>query len=142
MAKRTATKATDWNDDAVIIPESARKASSELAPTRKIKENTRIVGVFQSFKMTTITDTNTKKPKEVPVYTFRDANDSTKKFAVLGGRVGMDSAFEDLADESGGWEGLKGMMVCIERGEDSDRANGAAGSIGNYNLYSWLPEKD
>jgi hypothetical protein len=55
--------------------------------------------------------------------------------------VGLDSAFQDLADDSGGWDSLKGMMICIERGEDSERSGGATGSIGNYNLYAWM-EKD
>ena len=138
-----AKKKNEWADDGeILIPASAKKTTSELPPVRKIKENSRIVGIFQSFKMTTITDTNTHLPKEVPVYSFRDAKDSTQKFAVLGGRVGMDAAFSDLADENGGWERLKGQMVCIERGEDSERSNGAAGSIGNYTLMSWIPEKE
>lgn len=143
MAAKKKNDETQWLTDAdIAIPANARKTTSELPDTRKIKENSRIVGIFQSFKMTMITDVNTHKPKEVQVYTFRDHKDSTQKFAVLGGRVGLDSAFQDLADDFGGWDALKGQMVCIERGEDSERSNGAAGSIGNYNLYAWLPEKE
>lgn len=141
MAKKA--NSDKWlTDEDIAIPANARKVTSELPPTRKIKENSRIAGIFQSFKMVMITDTNTHKPKDVACYTFRDPKDSTQKFAVLGGRVGLDSAFSDLADDSGGWDALKGMMVVIERGEDSERSGGGAGIIGNYSLASWMPEKE
>lgn len=136
------TKDTEWLTDAdIAIPATARKTTSELPDTRKIRENSRVVGIFVNFKMTSITDINTHKPKDVQVYTFRDAK-TKEKFAILGGRVGLDSAFSDLADDCGGWDKLAGQMVVVERGEDSERSNGAAGSIGNYSLYAWMPEKE
>ena len=124
-----------WNDE-IVIPKSAKKTTSELAPVRKPTENSRIVGVFQAAKLQTINDINTKLPKDIMVYNFRDTK-TGERFAVLGGRTGMDAAFDTLFQESGGQEKVIGMFVCIERGEDIDRGDNKAGSIGTYNVYAW-----
>jgi hypothetical protein len=100
-----------------------------------------IVGVFQKAKLATIQDTETHEDKEVMVYTFRDPK-SGELFAVLGGRVGLDNAFDDMFLQNGGMEKTAGMMVAIERGDDSERSGGRKGSIGNYEVFSWVPEKE
>jgi hypothetical protein len=132
-----ATKKQDpWTTNKVAIPKKAHKATSELAPVRKPTENSQIVGVFQSAKIQTINDINTKLPKDIMVYNFREQGTGAR-FAVLGGRTGMDAAFDTLFMEMGGAEKLAGMVVCIERGEDLARGEGKAGSIGTYNVYAW-----
>lgn len=123
----------------VSIPKTARKTTSALPPTRKIVEGGQIVGVFQKAKVSEIHDTNTKELKPVMIYTFRDPQ-TGEIFSVLGGRVGLDNAFENLFLELGGQEKVVGMMVAIERGEDIERS-GAAGVIGTYDVYAWVPEK-
>lgn len=135
-------KKNQWTEgERVAIPKGATRSTSALAPTRKIIVGGQIVGVFQKAKLATIQDTETHEDKEVMVYTFRDPK-TGELFAVLGGRVGLDNAFEDMFLQHGGMEKCAGMMVAIERGEDSERSGGRKGSIGNYDVFAWIPEKE
>lgn len=135
-------KKNEWIEgERVSIPKSATHSSSALAPTRKIVVGGQIVGVFQKAKLATIQDTETHEDKEVMVYTMRDRK-TGELFCVLGGRVGLDNAFENCFLLNGGIEKTVGMVVAIERGEDSERSNGRKGIIGNYDVYSWVPEKE
>jgi len=137
-----AAKKDKWNEaDRVSVPKSATKSTSALAPTRKIEVGSQIVGVFQKAKLATIQDTETHEDKEVMVYTFRDPK-SGEIFAILGGRTGLDNAMDDMFIQNGGPDKTVGMMVAIERGENSERSGGRKGFIGNYEVYSWIPEKD
>ena len=135
-------KQNKWTGEGerIAIPQNAKRVSSELPAVRKPTQNSQIVGIFQRAKLTTITDIETHEPKEIMVYTFRDVK-TGEPFGVLGGRVGLDNAFENLFDMHGGQERVKGMWVSIERGEDSERV-GKAGSIGNYEVAAWVPERE
>lgn len=133
--RNNASKA--WTEgERVEIPQNATHATSKLADTRKLIEGGQIAGIFVKAKMATIQDTETHEDKEVMVYTFRDRT-TGEPFAVLGGRVGLDNAFDDLFMRQGGQEKVSGMMVVIERGEDSERSNGRKGIIGNYDVFAW-----
>jgi hypothetical protein len=141
MASKKQTKAdTEWQAamDGMVVPDTARRLTSELPPQRKLEEGGRVGGIFQHMKMIEINDVRTKAKKSIAVYTFRDHKNPEERFAVLGGRVGLDAAFQNLADDEGGWDSLKGQMVLIERGTDTKRDDKT--TVGNYSLACWMPE--
>ena len=131
MAKSKQIKMSQADTD-FIPPSSARNYKGELPPQAKLDEGDAVAGFFVSMKTITIKDQNTREDKDVRVYTFSDKQD--KKFAILG-RTMLDHAFDDVAEHEGGIEGMKGMIVRIERGEDTPLKGGR--TLGNYAITCW-----
>jgi hypothetical protein len=141
MAKKTQMEDDFTKAPRLEMPASAHRTTSELPPTRKIEQNGQVYGIFINAKLITIMDTDTKLPKELMCYTFRD-RETEEKFSVLGGRTGLDAAFTDLATDVGGWEKLTGMIVLINRGTDVERSGGRKGSIGQYEIGAWSAKEE
>jgi hypothetical protein len=129
---RTGTKSAKINMNGLEPPKSARMYLGELPEQAKLEEGDIVSGFFVGMKHITITDQNTKQAKEIRVYTFR--NDNDEKFAVLG-RTMLDTAFDDTAEHEGGWEGMIGMGVRIDRGKDTKLKGGK--TLGNYSVQCW-----
>lgn len=95
----------------------------------KLEEGDEIIGVLVSIRDHSITDTRTKKPKDIRVYSIRTPDGSVKK---IGGRTILDRMFDDILDENGGfdvqnhrytgpgYDAIKDKIVKINRGDDTE----------------------
>lgn len=104
-----------------------KRYTSELPDQVKLDRGDSFQGIFVSMKTTTITDLNTREPKDVMVYTFK--NDTGAKVALLG-RAALDRIFEEIHEDIG--DKLIGRELLIERGEDKSLQGGR--SLGQYDI--------
>lgn len=109
-----------------------RSYKGELPPQAKVEVGDVVAGYFVAMKTITMKDQNTHEPKDVRVYTLRDKDG--KKFAVLG-RTMLDTAFDEVIEREGGLETMQGMVVRIERAEDTKLKGGR--TLGNYEITCW-----
>ena len=103
-----------------------------MIPQRELGERGSVEGTFQRSGLITLIDKKTKAEKEVQRYEFRD--DAGQKFVILG-RTMLDSAMDRVFEAEGGQEQCIGLVMRIERGEDSRLKGGR--TMGDYSVTVW-----